>query len=104
MSRSVQAHTSSILPFIALPLPSTETLLTSSLLTTCTGLQLKGEARSGNGLQKSQHRSHCLGPPGLPAIGPSLPTPFHQAHDSVTSLLKHREQLSTARLIPAGNS
>ena len=68
MSRSVQAHTSSILPSIALPLPSTETLLTSSLLTICTGLQLKGEARSANGLQKTQHRSHYVDPPGLPAL------------------------------------
>ena len=85
MSRSVQAHTSSILPSIALPLPSTETLLTSSLLTICTGLQLKGEARSANGLQKTQHRSHCVDPPGLPALVP--PSPSHSIRHTIVSLL-----------------
>lgn len=86
MPRSVQAHTSSILPFIALPLPSTETLLTSSLLAICTGLQLKGEAKSGNGLQKTQV-TLCW-----PSWSPSYrslpaPSPLHSIRHTIVSLL-----------------
>ena len=47
---------------------------------------------------RSPHRSHLVLSPGLPATGPS---PLHQTHNCVTSLLKHREQLPTALLTPA---